>query len=232
MYPYLEPHGVIMKINRQPLAELPADVLARDRDYWRQIMAETLGNMLSSPGAGTDLVYRDPWNNPYVISLDRNGDGPTRDDKTSVSNLAASLERIYVQHDLRGFTGDPAFVENHYAKAMLSKLRSSIAGIYTWRLANPPAEYQPKTKAAQQLLAQQADLALRQAFALCPYSPEAVFRYVAFLIQLGRIEDARLVAQTALHIHTGLAPLKDPGRDAAERNLKDLLQNLQKMQSP
>src|ERR1051326_1142663 len=33
----------------------------------------------SSPGVGTDLVYRDPWNNPYVISFDRNGDGMTRD---------------------------------------------------------------------------------------------------------------------------------------------------------
>ncbi len=32
-----------------------------------------------SPGVGTDLVYRDPWNNPYVISFDRNGDGLTRD---------------------------------------------------------------------------------------------------------------------------------------------------------
>jgi prepilin-type N-terminal cleavage/methylation domain-containing protein len=28
----------------------------------------------SSPGVGTDLVYRDPWGNPYVISLDLNYD--------------------------------------------------------------------------------------------------------------------------------------------------------------
>jgi prepilin-type N-terminal cleavage/methylation domain-containing protein len=33
----------------------------------------------ASSGVGTDLVYRDPWNNPYVISFDRNGDGLTRD---------------------------------------------------------------------------------------------------------------------------------------------------------
>ena len=25
MYPYLEPHGLIMKLNRQPLAQLPAE---------------------------------------------------------------------------------------------------------------------------------------------------------------------------------------------------------------
>ena len=28
----------------------------------------------SSPGVGTDLVYRDPWGNPYVISMDLNYD--------------------------------------------------------------------------------------------------------------------------------------------------------------
>ena len=34
MYPYLEPHGLIMKINRQPLAELPGDIVNQDHDYW------------------------------------------------------------------------------------------------------------------------------------------------------------------------------------------------------
>ncbi|HEX7576599.1 MAG TPA: hypothetical protein VF430_01035 [Verrucomicrobiae bacterium] len=28
----------------------------------------------SSPGVGTDLVYRDPWGNPYVITMDLNYD--------------------------------------------------------------------------------------------------------------------------------------------------------------
>ena len=33
----------------------------------------------SSPGVGTDLVYRDPWGNPYIISLDLNDDGLCED---------------------------------------------------------------------------------------------------------------------------------------------------------
>ena len=33
----------------------------------------------TSPGVGTDLVYRDPWGNPYVISLDLNADGLCED---------------------------------------------------------------------------------------------------------------------------------------------------------
>jgi prepilin-type N-terminal cleavage/methylation domain-containing protein len=32
-----------------------------------------------SPGVGTDDVYRDPWGNPYIISLDANYDGKTKD---------------------------------------------------------------------------------------------------------------------------------------------------------
>jgi prepilin-type N-terminal cleavage/methylation domain-containing protein len=32
-----------------------------------------------SPGIGTDYVYRDPWGNPYIISLDLNYDNQTMD---------------------------------------------------------------------------------------------------------------------------------------------------------
>ena len=46
MYPYLEPHGLIMKLNRQPLAQLPAETLARDREYWRKLVAGMLGDWL------------------------------------------------------------------------------------------------------------------------------------------------------------------------------------------
>jgi tetratricopeptide (TPR) repeat protein len=34
MYPYLTPHGLIMKINRDPLPTLPADVVRDDMDFW------------------------------------------------------------------------------------------------------------------------------------------------------------------------------------------------------
>lgn len=33
----------------------------------------------NSPGVGADGVFRDPWGNPYIISLDANGDEKTRD---------------------------------------------------------------------------------------------------------------------------------------------------------
>jgi prepilin-type N-terminal cleavage/methylation domain-containing protein len=33
----------------------------------------------ASPGIGTDGVFRDPWGNPYIITLDMNADGKCRD---------------------------------------------------------------------------------------------------------------------------------------------------------
>ena len=33
----------------------------------------------TSPGVGTDLVYRDPWGDPYIITLDLNSDNRCRD---------------------------------------------------------------------------------------------------------------------------------------------------------
>jgi len=34
---------------------------------------------LQLPGVGPDGVYRDPWSNPYIITVDLNGDGKCRD---------------------------------------------------------------------------------------------------------------------------------------------------------
>ena len=35
-------------------------------------LAAKMSGDTSSPGVGTDLIYRDPWGNPYVISMDLN----------------------------------------------------------------------------------------------------------------------------------------------------------------
>ena len=46
-----------------------------------------------------------------------------------------------------------------------------------------------------------ADLAYRQALALCPTSPEAIYRYVNFLMKANRLDDAILVAQTGWQLN-------------------------------
>ena len=35
MYPFLEPHGLIMKLNRHILAKLPEETVVRDRQFWK-----------------------------------------------------------------------------------------------------------------------------------------------------------------------------------------------------
>jgi len=46
MYPYLEPHGLIMKINRQQLPELSDEIVQRDGDYWTKYVTPMIGGWL------------------------------------------------------------------------------------------------------------------------------------------------------------------------------------------
>jgi hypothetical protein len=169
MYPYLEPHGLIMKINRQPLASLSDEIVKRDHDYWSKQLAPMIGGWL--------------------------------DTDTPVQKIAEFAEKVFARNDLTGFHGDPEFVQNGYSCIMFSKLRSSQGGLYAWRVSPYcPPEYRPKSKEEVQLLVKEADFAFRQAWALCPYTLEAVYRYVNFLVSQNRVGDALLVAETALKI--------------------------------
>ena len=46
---------------------------------------------VNTPGVGPDLVYRDPWGNPYIISLDLNYDGKCRDALYERSGVSQQL---------------------------------------------------------------------------------------------------------------------------------------------
>jgi hypothetical protein len=159
MYPYLEPYGLIFKLDREPLTTLSDDIVQQDHDFWTKTVSPMIGD----------------WVN----------------DDTSVAEISAFAEKVYLHHDFSSFKGDPAFVQNTYAHRMFSKERSSSAGMYAWRAQHvtDPADKQRMDDAA--------DFAFRQALALCPYLPEAVFRYVKFLTDGKRYSDALLVAETA-----------------------------------
>jgi tetratricopeptide (TPR) repeat protein len=64
--------------------------------------------------------------------------------------------------------------------------------LYVWRGG------QAKDEDEKARMRQAADLAYRQALALCPYSPEAAFRYAQLLENLKRHDDALRVAETFL----------------------------------
>ena len=165
MYPYETPFSIIMKINRNPLRELPDEVFKRDHAFWSKYSDRLIGN----------------W-----ITYD-----------TSVKEIVDFIEKVYLRHNYAGFKGDLKFARDDQAQKAFSKLRSSQAGVYAWRLGPQcPEEYRQKNAAGTQALIRETDFACKQAFAFCPYSPEAVIRYVNFLLQYGRIDDALLVAQT------------------------------------
>jgi hypothetical protein len=159
MYPYLEPHGLIMKINRQPLPASSDEIVQRDRDCWTKYVTPMIGG----------------WLKP----------------DTTIGEVAAFAEKIHVKKDLSGFAGDPQFVQSEYWCENFSKLRSSIGGLYEWR-ARHAADAAEKKR-----MNDAADFAFRQAWALCPYSLETVFRYGSFLTSQNRRADALLVAETA-----------------------------------
>jgi hypothetical protein len=48
MYPYLSPHGLILKLNRQPLAGISEKVVQDDRAYWRAQTKRLLGDWLTN----------------------------------------------------------------------------------------------------------------------------------------------------------------------------------------
>ncbi len=165
MFPHLEPHGLIMKINRQPLAGLSDEVVRQDRDYWAKYMTPMIGGWLN--------------------------------ENTTTEEVTAFAEKVFLRHELIDFKGDPLFVQNDYSCRTFSRLRSSLGELYAWRAYNTsdPAEKQRMNHAA--------DLAYRQAFALCPYFELTIYRYVNFLAADNRFPDAILLAETAAKISSG-----------------------------
>ena len=165
MYPHLVPYGIIMKIERQPVAELDEATIARDHEFWTQYSGRFIGS----------------W-----ITYD-----------TPISEVCDFAMKTYLERDLSSFKGDPKFIRDYNAQKAFSKLRNAQGkSIYAWRAeraTNP---------ALQQRYLREAEFALKQAFAFCPYSPETVFNLSIMLASIGRVDDALKVAKTCLAFDT------------------------------
>lgn len=159
MYPYLEPHGLIFKLNHAPLDQLSGETIQTDHDYWARTIKPMIGDWLT--------------------------------DDTSVADVAAFGQKVFLHHDFSDFAGDTNFVLDSYSYRSFSKLRSSIAGLYAWRAKNSD------DTAEKARMIKAADLAFRQSCALCPDSPEAIFRYAQFLAGQDRTHDAITLAEAA-----------------------------------
>jgi len=176
MYPQLEPHGLIMKLDRKPRGRLGEEMVQEDFDFWNRQTTDAIGNWLG--------------------------------ETNSIREICAFCEKVYLRKDFAAFKGDLAFAKSKETQKTFSKLRSSIGGLYAWHFDND------KNADDKQRMKKAADLAFRQAFALCPYSPEAVYRYTQFLMSVQRLDDALLIAQTAARV--------DPDSDEIGQTLKYL----------
>lgn len=114
---------------------------------------------------------------------------------TPVKDIADFVEKVYLRRDFTGFKGDRKFIRDDQSQKAFSKLRSSIGGVYAWRV-NDAKPGSPE----QQRMLKEADFAFRQALAFCPYSPEAVFRYVNLLLSHQRFDEALIVVKTCLKL--------------------------------
>src|SRR6185436_10752157 len=91
----------------------------------------------------------------------------------------------------------PMFVRDDNGQKAFSKLRSAIGGVYAWRM-DQFRSGALKNQAEYQRMIKEADFAFKQAFAFCPYSPEAVFKYVNLLVNSGHADDADRVVETCI----------------------------------
>ncbi len=154
-----------------------------------------------------ELIERDQkfWETEVA---DKIGDWLHED--TTVSNLCAFIEKVFVNRDWSAFKGDREFVGrrdapgNYYARTAYSKLRSAIGGVYAWRA------FHCKDSQEQQRMLKAADYAFRQAVALDPTTSEPLFRYVPLLVSTGRLDDAALLAKAC---RKGVNPIFAPEID-------------------
>jgi tetratricopeptide (TPR) repeat protein len=130
---------------------------------------------------------------------------------TPVKDICDFAERVYHRRDYKGFKGSPMFVRDDNAQKSFSKLRSALGGLYMFRYNSA------KTQPERDRVLKEAEFAFKQAFSFCPYSPEAVYKYVSLLVNLNKVDDAIRVAQTCI--------IFDPENPAMQQllgNLEDI----------
>jgi hypothetical protein len=125
------------------------------------------------------------------------------DEKTALKDVCDFADKYGLGKHLDDYKGDKSFAENADTRKCFSKLRTSLAGLYAWRAEHA----QTADERSRMYLA--ADLAFRQGYAICPYSPEAIYRYVNLLLGRKRTDDAVLIAKTSLHLDPDNQQLKD-----------------------
>lgn len=75
--------AVLMNLTNTTLTDVNAKNPQQTIYLFSRLVANT-----NLPGVGPDLVYRDPWKNPYVITIDLNNDNQAKDAVFSLSTVS------------------------------------------------------------------------------------------------------------------------------------------------
>jgi prepilin-type N-terminal cleavage/methylation domain-containing protein len=80
--------AILMDITNYPAEGATADVGHVKNPQQTKFLNAARVNDPTLPGVGPDLVYRDPWGNPYVITMDLNYDGQCADQYYSLRSVS------------------------------------------------------------------------------------------------------------------------------------------------
>jgi prepilin-type N-terminal cleavage/methylation domain-containing protein len=96
-----------------------------------KFLSATMASDAKSPGVGTDLVYRDPWGNPYIITMDLNYDDQCKD-------AFYCLQKVSQQNGQTGYNGlfnsDPGGTSDNFqyhGKVMVWSMGPPVNGKVT-----------------------------------------------------------------------------------------------------
>lgn len=72
--------AILMDITNFPGTALPTANTNHVKNTQQiKFLSATMSGDTTSPGVGSDLIYRDPWGNPYIITMDLNYNDTTAD---------------------------------------------------------------------------------------------------------------------------------------------------------
>jgi hypothetical protein len=104
--------AILMDLEKYPSGASNTANFAHAKNPQRTLFlnAKMVGNSVS-PGVGQDLVYRDPWGNPYIITMDLNYDGNCADAfyklrSISQNAAAAGFNGLFNPSDPTGLSDD------------------------------------------------------------------------------------------------------------------------------
>jgi hypothetical protein len=139
--------------------------------------------------------------------------GSSVKEETSVQEICSWTEKVFLDPNAQAFNGDQTYLRDAQAPQYWSQCRNAIAAYYEWWIKN-------SEKSERESLAKEADYAYRQSVALSPYNPTVVWRYVNFLFQNQRTNDAKALIETTLKLNPGKR------MDIDSDQLKDALKKL------